>query len=969
MEDPEEDLDRFCRERVGAPLADKWRLDRILGIGGMAAVYAATHHNGSTAALKVLHPQYAAMPGIRERFLREAYIANRGGHEGIVKVRDDAVDEHGAPFLIMELLQGSSTAERADAIGGRLPPREAVFVGVELLAILEAAHEQGIVHRDIKPDNVFWTTEGQVKVLDFGIARLREDAPSKRTRTGMVFGTPGYMAPEQALGRWSEVDARTDLWAVGATIFNLLTGQSVHEGETDNERLVNAATRPARSLGEAMPLAPTPLVTVVDRALNFDQRRRYADAKAMRAELEQAYAAMPGDKIVRPGEPAARHVGTQPEEVAAAPKEPEIAVVPELSDLLGDVSPETLTVTRELFSQLERAMKVRSQYGKDHKEWERRLEAAFAFITNAFAVDPQPIAWNIRSYGFTVGDETLWEPKPPLDRVCYRLFSDGIRALGILPGLRLDELSNLVRILIADASSDIAPEDNSLTLLWEARLDNVLYEEGDGFAEGDLQERALFEKRRLEVLAGVALDTADQLEDAWIANAGQGSHAEREARQRALLGLVAGGSAASAAAQAESMRVGSTSRDPLASAIDSATRAVWGARLATAPEDLGERFAEAAAAAFVLACRNGEPALVAAPLRSSVEALTGPTAAPDTLAFTALLEQGMARSATVDELATMSRTLVNAIVTPVRFSLLTTCVSAWDAPEVLRERYASLLGKLDGNHVATVASVASMMDPSSLRERLLGYLAEHAPGHEGEIGSTFAKGHLEPSLALLKLLTKLGTKEAKEAAQEATKSPHPIVRIEALGLVEGASGTGIRQALRAMLEDWDPAVRLAALRSIAEYRVKVAGPGLVMRIKSADFDNLPSDERRQALATLFALTGTRAEALCLDLLGSTRLVTAETHEQPRAAAAEQLGLNGRSAEAKAAHLEGTVQVKIRVLADGSTQVLGISSSLGHGLDESAMQVARGMKFQPALDSAGNPIPWEGVVSVNFQLAG
>ena len=901
MEDPEEDLDRFCRERVGAMLADKWRLDRILGIGGMAAVYAATHHNGSTAALKVLHPQYAAMPGIRERFLREAYIANRGGHDGIVKVRDDAVDEHGAPFLIMELLQGSSTAVRADAIGGHLPPREAVFVGLELLSILDAAHAQGIVHRDIKPDNVFWTTEGQVKVLDFGIARLREDAPSKRTRTGMVFGTPGYMAPEQALGRWNEVDARTDLWAVGATIFNLLTGESVHEGETDNERLVNAATRPARSLGEAMPFAPTPLVAVVDRALNFDQRRRYADAKAMRTELEQAYAAMPGDKTPPERESPSQHAATQVEEpTPVAAKEPELAVVPELTEILAEVSPATVAVTRELFVQLERAMKVRSQYGKDHKEWERRLEAAFAFITNAFATDRQPLAWNIRSYGFSVGEETLWEPKPPLDRVCYRLFSDGIRALGILPGLRLDELSNLVRILIADAGSEIAPEDNSVTLLWEARLDNVLYEEGDGFAEGDQQDRALFEKRRLEVLAGVALDTADQLEDAWIANAGQGSHEEREAKQRVLLGLVAGGSAASAAAQAESMRVspGGAGRDVLA--IDGATRAVFDARLSAPPDDVGERFAEAAAAAFVLACRNGEPALVAAPLRTSVEALTGPTAAVDTLAFTSLLEQGMARSATETELPAMCATLVNAIVTPARFSLLTASASAPDAPEPLREQYGALLGKLDGNHVASVAAVASTMDPSPLRERLLAYVAQHAVGHEGEIGSTFAKGHLEPSLALLKLLTKLGTREAKEAAQEATKSPHPIVRIEALGLVEGASGTGIRQALRAMLEDWDPAVRLAALHSIGEYRVKVAGPGLVMRIKSPDFDTLPSEERRQALATLFALTGTRAEALCLDLLGSTRLVTAETHEQTRAIAAEQLGFNGRSAEAKTA---------------------------------------------------------------------
>jgi HEAT repeat protein len=192
------------------------------------------------------------------------------------------------------------------------------------------------------------------------------------------------------------------------------------------------------------------------------------------------------------------------------------------------------------------------------------------------------------------------------------------------------------------------------------------------------------------------------------------------------------------------------------------------------------------------------------------------------------------------------------------------------------------------------------MDRSELRDHLLDYVAKHAHGHEGEIGSTFAKGHLEPSLALLKVLTKLGTPAAREAAQEATRSPHPIVRIEALGLVEGASGVGIRQALRAMLEDWDPGVRLAALQSIGTYRVKVAGPGLVMRVKSPEFDGLPSDERREALRTLFMLTSARAETLCLELLGDTRLVAADPHEQTRAIAAEMIGAHGRTTEALAA---------------------------------------------------------------------
>jgi serine/threonine protein kinase len=205
-----------CRGRVGRMISGKWRLDALIGVGGMAAVYMATHRNGSMSAVKILHDEVALNPEIRERFLREAYIANKVNHPGTVKVLDDDKDESGTPYLVMELLRGNSIESRAQKAGGRLGIADTLDILDQTLAVLEYAHKETIIHRDLKPENLFMTDQGVVKVLDFGIARLREESSSRRTQTGMVMGTPSFMAPEQAMGRWNEVDARTDLWAMGA---------------------------------------------------------------------------------------------------------------------------------------------------------------------------------------------------------------------------------------------------------------------------------------------------------------------------------------------------------------------------------------------------------------------------------------------------------------------------------------------------------------------------------------------------------------------------------------------------------------------------------------------------------------------------------------------------------------------------------------------------------------------------------
>ena len=272
-------LETRARTRVGTSLLGKYFIDRVLGIGGTAAVFAATHRNGSRVAVKVLHPEYSTQDDVRVRFLREGYVANRIAHPGVVKVVDDDTAEDGSVFLVLELLDGETLDERWRRQGARLPP-EAVLGHIDrTLDVLHVAHASGIVHRDIKPENLFLTRDGQLKVLDFGIARLLDGTGAPQS--GQAFGTPAFMPPEQAGGRMKEVDARTDIWSVGATMFALMSGTLVHEGES----FVTAAVTRARPLRTVAPWVPAEVADIVDVALAFEQQKRWPTARSMQAAM------------------------------------------------------------------------------------------------------------------------------------------------------------------------------------------------------------------------------------------------------------------------------------------------------------------------------------------------------------------------------------------------------------------------------------------------------------------------------------------------------------------------------------------------------------------------------------------------------------------------------------------------------------------------------------------------------------
>ncbi|HEX9306784.1 MAG TPA: serine/threonine-protein kinase [Anaeromyxobacter sp.] len=278
--------------RPGAVLDGRWRIETLLGTGGMGSVYRAEHvHVGRKAAVKVLHPDLCRNPPERERFRREARVATRLRSPHVVEVLDFGEDAAGRPYLVMELLEGEPLRAVLDREVRLAPPRTVRLLR-QLLDGLGAAHAEGIVHRDLKPENLWLSGSSPdelLRVLDFGIAKW-SDARGDVTRTqaGLVVGTPEYLSPEQAVG--GDVDRRADLYAAGILAFVMLTGR--HPFDTSDLRALVAAHAFERvpSLSSVSPeLAAWPrLVDFVARATEKDRARRAGSAAELHALLEGA---------------------------------------------------------------------------------------------------------------------------------------------------------------------------------------------------------------------------------------------------------------------------------------------------------------------------------------------------------------------------------------------------------------------------------------------------------------------------------------------------------------------------------------------------------------------------------------------------------------------------------------------------------------------------------------------------------
>jgi len=276
---------------IGQTIDNKYKIISLLGEGGMGTVYEVRHALiGRRLAMKFLHRQYASSPEVVTRFHREAQAAAQIGHDNICEVTDMGTGPDGSPYIVMEYLDGKDL-KNVIQDEGKLPPERAAHILAQVLSALEAAHQAGIIHRDMKPENIYITQKSDrpdyVKLLDFGISKFRtlEGEGKGLTQTGTVLGTPYYMSPEQARGDHN-IGQATDIYAVGVIMYQMLTGELPFDAPNYNALLIKILTEEPPDPKKLNPAIPDDLVRVIQKAMDREAHQRFQTCKHFKTVLD-----------------------------------------------------------------------------------------------------------------------------------------------------------------------------------------------------------------------------------------------------------------------------------------------------------------------------------------------------------------------------------------------------------------------------------------------------------------------------------------------------------------------------------------------------------------------------------------------------------------------------------------------------------------------------------------------------------
>ena len=285
-------------QRIGTVLSGKYKIESFVQKGAMGAVYLGHHLDlGREVAVKIFHPHLVENEILTKRFLNEARGTSKLNHRNIVDIIDVGADEEGTPFFVMEYLVGEALKDRIKRRGNKLTVKESTDLIIQVLTGLDVAHSRNIIHRDIKPGNIFIAKEADdseiVKILDFGIAKFHDievKGDGELTTDGSILGTPSYMSPEQTMGKKDEIDRRTDIYSCGLVLYRCLTGLIPFRAEERYQFIQNIIHMPAPRPSSIARDVPAGLDRVVLKALEKKKNRRYEDCKSFIRAIDAFYA-------------------------------------------------------------------------------------------------------------------------------------------------------------------------------------------------------------------------------------------------------------------------------------------------------------------------------------------------------------------------------------------------------------------------------------------------------------------------------------------------------------------------------------------------------------------------------------------------------------------------------------------------------------------------------------------------------
>ncbi len=821
-------LHEAARTRIGTEAGGGWMLARVVHLDGLVAAYQIRANDGQARSLHVLHPEHVEKA---QPFLAAARAASVVAAPGAVVAQSvGMLNGTHATMLTPEIVGRPLTALMTEP----LPASRTLDIGLALLKVLAEAHSHGVLHGDLRPSSIYLASDNDVQLLGLGLAPLREQLVEPLLDGKLPPEISAYAAPERSLGGATALDPRSDVFSVGALLFRLLTGRVVHRGDTDAQRTASAATMPAPPLMQVDSSVPERLAAAIDRALSFDAARRFADATQMHAALEAC------STELNSGTVATGRASVVNPAIPPAPRAPTFD-----PPMTGDGQTIESAEVRELFRHFDRALTTRSHYGEDHPEWQRRFGDLCEMFAAALDSSAGGIEFEVFPYAFSVQGEPVWEPSGALQDVTYALFADGVRRIGLLPGMTRDEFAGLLSILMSDQLR-LSLGDDMVTLLWDAGFEHIVYDAVDMFIETDDAERELFDGAVQETIKTVTDIVRHDLETSW---------------QGARTASVGGEVPSPEVATPELVQT-------------------LGARLNDESQVTPRRMTHIAATALKAAQHLGNADLVLVPMAGEVERLAATSKA-------ACLELLVSWVSSVRSIAPEHAfAAFNSVLSPTALKAL--LQPPLSLEETALKRLRSLIAHLGADHAPTLLEMLPSVVATRVETDIVAKLAEHVPSLEPGMGLMLQTCDGQVGVALIKLLRGAATKAAATALAQSAHNPHPIVRLEGLCGMGSDSATQSQGDIRALLEDPDREVRLAALRTVAEHRVRAAGPPLAMRIRSDEFDALDDHEKRDSMAALGSLAPARAEALCIELLSRTGVVSNDKRDATRVVAAEIL---------------------------------------------------------------------------------